>query len=76
MQETQISNERLTIPFAHVAETGHSAFRDPLVNQVEQRLIRQRPRRGPADDVWRMLTAEAHRVHGKSRISARKRAFP
>jgi hypothetical protein len=39
LQEAQISNYRMAIFLSHVAECGHSALRNSVVNQVEQALI-------------------------------------
>ena len=59
LQKAQISNHCLTIFLAHAGKTRHSVFRNPVVNQLEQRLIRESLHCGPADDIGRMLTAEA-----------------
>jgi hypothetical protein len=58
LQQAQISDDRVALFFPHVAESWHSALGNPIVNHIEQRLIRERPHRGPANDVRRMLTTE------------------
>ena len=65
----------MSIFLAHVGESGHSEFRNPIVNQIEQRLIRERPHRTSSDDVWRVLTSEPVESMAR-RASQLEGAFP
>ena len=58
MQKADISNDRLTTFLANAREARHSFFRNPIVNQVEQHLIRERLHRGSTDNIGRVLTTE------------------
>jgi len=58
LQETYVANERTIIFAAQVWEARHSGFRNPLMDQIEQCLIRDRPHGQSAHDIWCVLSAE------------------
>ena len=58
MQKANISDDRLTTFLANAGEARHSFFRNPIMNQAEERLIRERLHCGPADNIWCMFTTE------------------
>ena len=58
LQKVHISDHRLTTFLAKTREARHSFFLNPIVNQIEQCLIRESLHGGTADDIRRVFTTE------------------